>query len=484
MDWEFFWSSEHGRDRLLRDRLEDYQGRAAAARSQQRRQFERQLGELRGDLDTRLTALTRAFDAYVELDDVREQLAGFPEQARARRRATEALQALAEGRQPEPLDDLAGYWLPAAVNALRPDGRPDPAGVGVALDRDATSTRRFLTGVLGAAGHGRAGARHAVDSLATDRWDDAQQLIWLAVADRVFGAEAITHLHGVVRPALDAVGDEGWTQWLADRGAGIDAQLDWVIAFYQPEADPEPDDGARHRDDLQGVAMIEITEGSPPEQPLIARARQLRMMVRDPMTEPADAEPNPGVEVAHVLQRAALAENGPAGARQLARRWLAPYLLGVLDRMPTPTPDEPVVLRAKSAAVNVAVTAAGPDPKDLAEAERWVRERHTPSNTPLIRGGAIAGGLLVLAVVCLVLTWTWLAVLLAIAALVVGVRGFWEWQQQQQLVLDGQDAMARLHESVQQTRVQAERQDELHAELIRKRIDLITEAKQRVAESA
>ncbi|MGJ3509508.1 hypothetical protein [Enemella sp. A6] len=487
MDWEFFFNTEHGRDKLLRDRLEQYQGDAAAARSVQRRRFQQQISTLRGDLDTRLTALSRAFESYVALDDVREQLAGFPDRAQARRRATEALQALDAGRQPEPLDDIADYWLPPAVNALQLGGGVDEALLGTALARDEASTHRFLAGVLGAAGHGRAGAQHAIAALSTPRWDDAQQLIWLAIADGVFGDQAIAQLHRAVQPALGAPGQDGWEEWLLAREDGSEVPLGWLINVYSAETTESETDTGRHHDDLRGVAMIEVTAGSPPEQPLIARARHLRALVRNPMAPavPETAEgTDTGTEVVEVLRRAAIDRDGPATARRLARSWIAPQLLAVLDRIPPAAEPTPTILRAKMPLLDLTVSAAGPDPAELDRARRQIAERHIPSNRPLIRGGSIGGGLLVLAAVCFILQWTVPGFLLAAAGLAVGIHGFWRWQQEQQMVLAGQEAVERLDQAVERTQRQAHQQDLHNAEVHQERLEEFTRARTVVAQAA
>ena len=117
-DWEWFWAGESGRDRLLRDEIEGLQGAASVARSQSAR-LSSQLAHVQGSMERRLSALAAAFDAYVELGDVREQLAGFPDTSATRREATAALRVLTRDGTPERLaEDQSGYWLAPAMNAV------------------------------------------------------------------------------------------------------------------------------------------------------------------------------------------------------------------------------------------------------------------------------------------------------------------------------------------------------------------------------
>ena len=69
---------------MLRDDLAELQAESAAASARSYR-LNSQLADMKGSLDARLTALSSALDVYVELGDVREQLAGYPDTAAIRR---------------------------------------------------------------------------------------------------------------------------------------------------------------------------------------------------------------------------------------------------------------------------------------------------------------------------------------------------------------------------------------------------------------
>ena len=128
-DWQWFWAGEGGRDRILRDEVEGLHAQLSSASSQTHR-LSSQLATLSGSIESRLNALSAAFDAYVELGDVREELAAYEEPATVRRAVMEAIDALAGGRAATPVDPRGlDYWLPYAMNAVigLVEGRPDPA---------------------------------------------------------------------------------------------------------------------------------------------------------------------------------------------------------------------------------------------------------------------------------------------------------------------------------------------------------------------
>ena len=182
-DWDWFWAGEGGRDNLLRSEIEGLHGQASAARSQAAR-LSSQLAQVQGSMETRLSALAAAFDAYVELGDVREQLAGYPDTSAVRRDAANAFEVLTRGGIPERLPDRTpDYWLTDAMNAViaLAAGHPDRAAEAraVALDRDA---ELFLVTAAGALGHGAEVADRVPALLVTDGELTApQRALWSAV---------------------------------------------------------------------------------------------------------------------------------------------------------------------------------------------------------------------------------------------------------------------------------------------------------------
>ena len=104
------------------------------------------VSQLQGSLDSRLQRLTAAFDAFVELSDVRYELIGFADAAEVRRHAGQVLTALASAKTPPPPGaGFANYWLQPAVATIHglsvdttelPDG---PLSEAMALDQERTS---------------------------------------------------------------------------------------------------------------------------------------------------------------------------------------------------------------------------------------------------------------------------------------------------------------------------------------------------------
>src|SRR5262245_17981564 len=86
-----------------------------------------ELAKLQGSLEERVSRLTRAFDAFVELSDLRMTLALFDPPALVRHRTR---QILADPLSAAVLDDLVevpGYWLGPAVRAYVAALRGDEA---------------------------------------------------------------------------------------------------------------------------------------------------------------------------------------------------------------------------------------------------------------------------------------------------------------------------------------------------------------------
>lgn len=102
-DLQWFLTSRGGRDRILRREVESLHASLSDA-SEQTTRLSSQLANLSGSIETRLNALSRAFDAYVELGDIREELLAYEEPAAVRRDVRGAIEALAGGRPATPID--------------------------------------------------------------------------------------------------------------------------------------------------------------------------------------------------------------------------------------------------------------------------------------------------------------------------------------------------------------------------------------------
>ena len=248
---EWFWASEYGRDRLLREELEAQAGALAASRARQQRDTSKLRSELRnmqGSLEARLNALTNAFVAFVELDGIRKQLAAFPQHAEARRCAFQDLQVLLDGGVPPMRPDVDGYWLPPAMSALRPDGSVDPEQAAIARQRDPHAAPVFLATARAAFGAGEAVAAELPKLLTPDdqgTWAEWQLLLWGATLRGAFGPAALTTLTATFRPLIASA--DNWLEWARSQAGTNDAKaLNWVTSQLEelaPRGTPEQETG-------------------------------------------------------------------------------------------------------------------------------------------------------------------------------------------------------------------------------------------------
>ncbi len=230
----FLWSYASRGFRAIREDLTDI---AAAVDANEARHtkavssLKNELDSMRGDVQQRLTALTNAFVAFVELDGIRKELESFPVETTARRHAREDINALLAGTMPPPRDDIPGYWLMPAVAALKPDGAIDPVLAEEALGRDEVQARMFLTCARAALGAGPAAIEEvdkALKPAADGTWDESQLITWLVTLRGAFGNQALSRLRPFLTTAAQAA--EDWPTWAVSvSGKASSTQaLSWV----------------------------------------------------------------------------------------------------------------------------------------------------------------------------------------------------------------------------------------------------------------
>jgi hypothetical protein len=202
------------------ERLEDLQSEMSYARQQTSR-LQSQLSQIQGGLQERVNRLSTAFDAFVELSDLRYEMAGFLEAAELRRYATRVLTAMASSTPLPPVGEpVPQYWLGPATEALI-NGGQDEQALGTAMGLDERRTSTFLALALAALGQ-----RHQVRS----EWLDVafgvlpadgtvtrvQRVLWVTAARGGFGADGLAlvvkRLQSVAAPA------DGWLPKLEKRG--------------------------------------------------------------------------------------------------------------------------------------------------------------------------------------------------------------------------------------------------------------------------
>src|SRR6266545_4632386 len=116
-DWADYRQNREIRE--LQDDLSRVSSSLASAHTSNRR-LQSELSKVTGSIEQRLNRISAAFDAFVELSDLRMTLALFDEHARVRHRAR---QLFGEHPLPGELSDVDGYWLAPAVLAIT-EGHP------------------------------------------------------------------------------------------------------------------------------------------------------------------------------------------------------------------------------------------------------------------------------------------------------------------------------------------------------------------------
>ncbi len=451
-DWQWFWAGEGGRDRILRDEVEGLHAQLSSASSQTHR-LSSQLATLSGSIESRLNALSAAFDAYVELGDVREELAAYEEPATVRRSVREAIDALAGGRAATTVDPVGlDYWLPYAMNAVigLVEGRPDPAALDQARSLSPEADT-FVVAACGALGHGRVVAELLPAVLVNDiELTEHQQRIWRAAATGAFG-DLGDDLAAVWRPALDAEPTTGWAGWVDEHATSPADGIAWLrelVTSGDPSAVGSEAAEAVLRDadtplgqlppqrsdappavtelspttELRTVATDLLGRGMPAEASLLQRSRELRARIEQPgrTTQPAPATSgDESATVVSEVRRALLMPSTAPAVRATLVSWVGASLAAVSKRLvytATRTPASQETVRAAGA--EIAVTSKGADPEDVAAGLARLQALHHVPSTWLIglSVGTAVALLLTLVLAVIGSDWAWLTGVFAVAA--------------------------------------------------------------------
>lgn len=332
LDWLYEDSGDRYVQRRLESQLQDAYTYQAAESDRLRAQMER----VQGSLEQRLDRLTKAFYAFVELSDLRAELAVFEDEATVRHAAQRLLRALlrqaaSSGAEPpaRPADlpRCPRYWLRPAVASvaasLAGDEHAAAAALAEAQELDPVRAAVFRTASLAVAGQPALAAPLLHDAIQQpgERVTYAQRALWRACAHGVYGdagTELIREwLAGYVRGLDSGAASAEETRWSTEASgtfavSGLPAQLShglphqlsrqdalispliaarelsalasWVREAVTGEpADPAaatapgPDPAAV----LGAVALALTEEGSPDEIALARRARELREIIDD-----------------------------------------------------------------------------------------------------------------------------------------------------------------------------------------------------------
>jgi hypothetical protein len=439
-----------------------------SARSSQKR-LQAELSKVSGTLEQRITKLSAAFDAFVEISDLRMTLGLFDAQAMVRHQAR---QLLARTPVTGQVSDVEAYWLPPALTVLQvaSDGVLDTEALEVAMTRDAR--RSAVLYVLGTA---LLGGRETVTAELLAETMPAfeatmpryHRAVWTLAADGFFGEagwelarrRGVEFVRGLDRSAaLDALRSiagraetvavprelEGATELASVLGAAgrLAALREWVEKGLtgrtnEPAAEPDPL--------VAETVSLLVDEGSPVELPLMERERELRKVIEGAGKEAPTWNGPVGETLA--LLHADLADDARPDRRVLAVRVCGEHLVAVAEefaevaRRPAPTR-----LSARTRFGQVVVSATGAESDSLAKAEERVAQTFKPDRRHRRTAYVAAVAFVVLAVVA---GWGW--VIVALGA-VGGAAAAWRMDAEQvrKANLDAQHARAGLHREVEQ----------------------------------
>ncbi|HEX6352183.1 hypothetical protein [Actinophytocola sp.] len=428
------WWTDYAQNKRIRGLEEDLSyvsSSLSQARASQSR-LKAELSKVSGSMEQRLNRLSAAFDAFVEISDLRVTLGLFDSHGRIRHQTKQLL----AGSAATDVSDAEGYWLAPALVALRgiADGAVDADALALAVARDPLRTKVFHA-LLAAVHGGRQLSLSAALPALTDPVPMYQRALWLLAADGFAGPEgwdlvrercasAVTgdELSDTVRSlAAPRTGgpskEQGGKELAAALGAceKLTALRAWVAEALDRGAQAQAVDPLVRR----SLDLL-IDEGSPVELPLLARERELRAVIegREAGMSTWDSPVGSAVE----LLREDLSSEHP-GRRALAVRAAAPVVLSLASEFEAAARVEPpssIEIRTHYGHVTISPTA--PDQASLSKAVAMVDmvSRVESKRRPIAYGAAVT------AVLFLVLTfvagWGWVFVALGAAGV-----GLYQW---------------------------------------------------------
>lgn len=424
------WASDSGRINQLRGAFQDLNQTQAAMSSR----LSSKLSSLQGSLERRLDALSQAFDAYVELGDVREELRLLPDWSATRSAVQETLGQLTAPGPTQLIDtDEHDHWVAHAMNAVvalteggdavRHEARAaelsDEAGGFIALVSVSIGSGEALRGRLAALFDG-----------ATE-FDHQQWLLFRAACAGLAGEAELKLLGQRITAQINDV--NRWREWLQvspdhpDGWPRVRGLIDGTVTLPPPE----PWDQESLASELSTRAGMLAGAGSRREAQLLRRAGDLRRRIEDPDHQ-VEQEPQ-GRGVISAVQEMLIHESVPPQAREIILSWCREPLLAILQGWNDPAAPQRVELKhrarfsppdAPSRVFDLTVTSRGADLDDLSRIRRAI-EQAEPQGTRSSVFFGIAATAAVLGVIGFALGggWMGLGILLLIAAAVFGYQG-------------------------------------------------------------
>ncbi len=372
-------STDWWTDQRQNRRIKELQGEVEAAygyAAQRSRALQSRLSEVQGTIERRLDRMATSFDAFVELSDLRLELAVFDREAAVRHRTRRLLMGLAGGAADPPplgLDDCPGYWLKPAAECLsalvRGDTSAADAFAAEAVRRDEDRTTLFLTLGLATAGRHTEGVPWLARSLPAlgTTVTAVQRQLWIACADGAFGEPGRVHVERRLTELIDempaSADEQQRAQWLAACGGtwagsarSLPRELQNDRTLTEPpvtaarltalrtrvEAAVRPFDTAPAADFAALLGTL-VDEGAPEERPIVARARELRQIIETGGADQPVAWDAPAGETLGLL-RGDLFQRTAPGPRALAvrvgGRWIRSIAESLAEQASTRPPEE------------------------------------------------------------------------------------------------------------------------------------------------
>lgn len=229
------WLNEDYGDRRVQRRLESELQDAYQYQAQVSSTLQSRMAQVQGSLQQRIDRLTKAFYAFVELSDLRAELAVFEDEATVRHATQRLLRSLLRRAAdqttelpalPADLPRCPGYWLRPAVGSVAASLAGDEPAAAAALAEaqqlDPVRTAVFRTASLAVAGQPALASPQLPAALQQPgaQVTYAQRALWRACAHGVYGDAG----RGLVR------------EWLAGYVRGLDTaaasaeEAEWASA--------------------------------------------------------------------------------------------------------------------------------------------------------------------------------------------------------------------------------------------------------------
>lgn len=483
-DFGWHFGDDWTRARRLKDAYNQLQSSHAATSSR----LQSRLSKLEGSLERRLNALTSAFDAYVELGDVREELRRLPDWGATRLAVQETLELLAQDERTPLIDTTThDHWQAHAMNAVLTLAEGGETGRHEQSARNLSDEAPvFIALVSVTIGAGqRLNGRLAALFDTVSELDDVRWLLLRAAAAGLAGEAELVQLGQRLSPQLGDV--QRWQTWLRVSPTEPDGwtQVQELLDGTFGTAAPEPWDESSLADELQDKLSALASAGSQREAELLRQARDLRQRIEDP-DGAREAEPF-SKDVISAVQEMLVHPGVPLSAREIILSWIREPLLDILRGWSETYVPEPLetTYRARftppgtpSTSYTIAVTRDGGDTERVRSARRAIEtaEPEGPKSSLYFGLAAVAG---VIGVLTLLMGggWSVIGVIALIAAGVLAYRGIETTRRHAAFRTEQTEAVQRMSTGINEQRtsiIAQEREREASLQAMRESVgDLI-----------